>query len=139
MPCYAMQCYAMLCYAMLCYAMLCYAMLCCCLLACLLLLLSRYLLQPLQQYNVTDVPRGTSIKEWLLCRCYGRVAFPHCCIVVLYYCIVCNVLYSLCCIRIVALIVLLRQAFMFRVLGSSLHWYSFFCLLLCGETTAGPQ
>jgi hypothetical protein len=66
-------------------------------------------------------------------------AFPHCYIVALYYCIVCNVLYSHCCIRIVALIVLLRQAFIFRALGSSLHRYFFFCLLLWGETTAGHQ
>ena len=40
-----------------CYDMLCYVM---------LLLLSRYLLSSLQEHNMTDVPRGTSVIERLL-------------------------------------------------------------------------
>ena len=59
-----MLCYAMLCYAMLRYAMLCYAML---LLACLLdAAVVQASTDLFQKHNVTDVPRGTSVTEWLL-------------------------------------------------------------------------
>ena len=77
-------CYAMLCYAMLCYAMLCYAA--ACLLAAAVVYVSTELLQ---EHNVTDVPRGTSVTEWLLCICYAMLCYAVLCYAMLCYAAAC--------------------------------------------------
>ena len=62
----------MLCFAMLCYAMLLLACLLACLLAAAVVCVST---DSLQEHNVTGVPRGTSVTQWLRSICYAMLCY----------------------------------------------------------------